>query len=93
MLIDSGSKHNLIDDTTWQPRKLNDVKVQSERLDQSKRFLAYGRIPLKLLTVFDAKLEIGEGDEYISTETTFYVIKGGQQALLGKVTARQLGLL
>lgn len=31
MLIDSGSKHNLIDDTTWELMKLRDVKISNER--------------------------------------------------------------
>ncbi|XP_062541096.1 uncharacterized protein LOC134209129 [Armigeres subalbatus] len=93
MLIDSGSTYNLIDDATWQLLKFNDAKFTAERHDDSKRFLAYGRVPLKLLTVFDAVLEIKDGLEKISTETTFYVIEGGQQSLLGKITARKLGLL
>lgn len=93
MLIDSGSTHNLIDDATWELLKLGDYKYSAERFDDSKRFLAYGKVPLKLLTVFDAVLDVMDGSEVISTETTFYVIEGGQQSLLGKVTARNLGLL
>lgn len=41
MLIDSGSKHNLIDDTTWEIMKLQDVNIRNERFDHDKRFLAY----------------------------------------------------
>lgn len=93
MLIDSGSTYNLIDDTTWELLKLKEVECHSQRYDTSKRFLAYGRVPLKLLTVFDAEIEIRDGPDVISTNTTFYVIKGGQQSLLGKVTARKLGVL
>lgn len=93
MLIDSGSVYNLIDDTTWQLMKLKKARFHAERFDRSKKFLAYGRVPLQLLTVFDAIIEVLDGDEVISCETTFYVIRGGQQALLGKVTASKLGLL
>lgn len=93
MLIDSGSTYNLIDDATWELLKLKDARFTAERDDDSKRFLAYGRLPLKLLTVFDAVLEVKDGAETISTETSFYVIEGGQQPLLGKITARKLGLL
>lgn len=32
MLIDSGSKHNLIDDTTWKLMKIRDVRISNERL-------------------------------------------------------------
>lgn len=65
MLIDSGSKHNLIDDTTWELMKLKDVKISNQRIEREKRFLAYGRIPLKLITTFDATLEIEDGERYL----------------------------
>lgn len=93
MLIDSGSTYNLIDDTTWELLKLKGVECHSQRYDSTKQFLAYGKVPLKLITVFDAELEIKDGFETISSNTTFYVIQGGQQSLLGKITARELGLL
>ncbi|XP_062557522.1 uncharacterized protein K02A2.6-like [Armigeres subalbatus] len=93
MLIDSGSKHNLIDDTTWELMKLRDVRVSNERMDKTKQFLAYGKLPLKLVTAFDAVLEIDDVGKVLKTETTFYVIEKGQQPLLGKATAQLLGVL
>ncbi|XP_055543303.1 uncharacterized protein K02A2.6-like [Wyeomyia smithii] len=93
MLIDSGSKHNLIDDTTWELMKLRDVKMTNQRVDTDKRFLAYGRIPLKLITTFDAELEVDDSGNLLKTKTSFYVIEKGQQPLLGKLTAQKLGLL
>lgn len=93
MLIDSGSKHNLIDDTTWELMKLRDVQITNQRLDTDKRFLAYGRIPLKLVTTFDAELEVDDNGELLKTCTSFHVIEKGQQPLLGKVTALKLGVL
>lgn len=93
MLIDSGSKHNLIDDTTWELMKLRDVKIYNERYDHEKRFLAYGRVPLKLVTVFDADLEINDGGKLLKTSSSFYVIEKGQQPLLGKITAQEIGVL
>lgn len=93
MLIDSGSKHNLIDDTTWELMKLRDVKIHNERTDSTKQFLAYGKIPLKLVTAFNAVLEIDDAGKLLQTETTFYVIEKGQQPLLGKVTAQLFGVL
>lgn len=92
MLIDSGSKYNLIDDTTWELMKMRDVKITNERNDTDKRFLAYGRIPLKVLMAFDAELQIDD-DNSLKTTTSFYVIEKGQQPLLGKVTAQKLGVL
>lgn len=93
MLIDSGSKHNLIDDTTWELMKLKGVNITNQRTDSDKRFLAYGRIPLKLITAFDATLEIEDGSELLRTTTSFYVIEKGQQPLMGKTTAQRLGVL
>lgn len=93
MLIDSGSKYNLIDDTTWELMKMRDVRIINNRTDNDKRFLAYGRIPLKLVAAFDAELKIFDGDDVLKTITSFYVIEKGQQPLLGKLTAQKLGVL
>jgi hypothetical protein len=79
MLIDSRSKHNLIDDTTWELMKLRDVVIRNERFDHEKRFLAYGRVPLNLITVFDADLEIEDEGKMLKTFAAFYVIEKGQQ--------------
>lgn len=93
MLIDSGSKHNLIDDTTWEMMKLQGIHIRNERFDHDKRFLAYGRVPLKLVTVFDADLEINDAGKLLKTSASFYVIEKGQQPLLGKITAQKIGVL
>ncbi|XP_058827498.1 uncharacterized protein K02A2.6-like [Topomyia yanbarensis] len=93
MLIDSGSKFNLIDDTTWQTMNMRNVKAKNLRTDTSKKFLAYGKVPLKVVVVFDAEIEILGTDRKLAEDTTFYVIEKGQQPLLGKISARQLGVL
>ncbi|XP_055589932.1 uncharacterized protein LOC129742110 [Uranotaenia lowii] len=90
ILIDSGSKYNLIDDTTWEVMKLQNVTVSNIRFDNKKNFRAYGKVPLRLITVFDASIRI-IGTQQINS--TFYVIEKGQQPLLGKITAQQLGVL
>lgn len=84
MLIDSGSKHNLIDDTTWNLMKLRDVQISNLRTDNSKQFLAYGKIPLKLVTAFDAVLEINDNEKVLKIETSFYVIEKGTTAFVRK---------
>lgn len=93
MLIDSGSKYNLIDDATWKTMMLRNVKANNLRMDGNKKFLAYGKVPLKLITVFDADIKILGTNRKLPTDTTFYVIEKGQQPLLGKITAQQLGVL
>lgn len=93
MLIDSGSTYNLIDDTTWELMKLQDVKINNQRFEREKRFLAYGRVLLKLVTVFDAEIRIDDNGKLLRASSFFYVIEKGQQPLLGKVTAQRIGVL
>lgn len=93
MLIDSGSTYNLIDSRTWEYMKLNGVAIKEQRMDNSKQFMAYGKCPLKLLQVFDSSIVINDSGEVIKQDATFYVIENGQQPLLGKITAKSMGLL
>lgn len=93
MLIDSGSKYNIIDDRTWNLMKIRNVDYRNARTGCDKRFLAYGKVPLVVETVFDAEIKIQDGDTVLSQVDTFYVIKEGQQPLLGKRTAKNLGVL
>lgn len=93
MLIDSGSKYNLIDDKTWEGMRRNGIQVIRERMDDRKQFLAYGRYPLRLLNVFDADIVVKDRENVITQRGTFYVIENGQQPLLGKITAISMGLL
>uniref|UniRef100_A0A2H1X000 RNA-directed DNA polymerase n=1 Tax=Spodoptera frugiperda TaxID=7108 RepID=A0A2H1X000_SPOFR len=90
MLIDSGCNHNLITDKTWLSMKENNSKVSNQSKDPQKKFVAYGSgTPLKLLGSFEAEIRLGKKSEI----ATFYVISGGTQNLLGKVTATSLGVL
>lgn len=90
MLIDSGCNHNLITDKTWLSMKENHSKVTNQNKDPQKKFVAYGSgTPLKLLGSFEAEILLGKRSE----NATFYVISGGTQNLLGKVTATSLGVL
>uniref|UniRef100_A0A336M636 CSON004694 protein n=1 Tax=Culicoides sonorensis TaxID=179676 RepID=A0A336M636_CULSO len=82
MCIDSGSKHNLIDDKTFRYMKENRAEMENSRFDDTKKFLAYGKYPLKLLTVFDAMIRVIDGEQTIEQMATFYVIENGQQPLL-----------
>lgn len=93
MLIDSGSTYNMIDDKTWKYMQRNNVTTTCERIEGNKRFLAYGKYPLNLLNVFEALIVIKDGKNIIKDIATFYVIENGQQPLLGKATARAMGLL
>lgn len=90
MLIDSGCKHNLITDQTWNKLKKNKVQVCNQEANPAKTFVAYGSAtPLKLMGAFDADIKLAG----TSLNTTFYVIKNGTRDLLGRVTATSLGVL
>lgn len=93
MCIDSGSKHNLIDDKTFEFMRKNNAEMNNKRKDDTKKFLAYGRYPLNLLLAFEATIQVTDRGKTIEQIATFYVIMNGQQPLLGKDTAKAMGLL
>lgn len=91
MMIDSGSKHNIIDELTWNYMQNKNAIIRNVRLS-NKRLLAYAqRSSLEIMCTFDADIEVVEGSH--KNSTSFYVIRGGEQNLLGRDTAKQLGVL
>lgn len=95
VLIDSGSQKNILDDETWEKMRIQGAEVQNFRSYSDQTFRAYGRSsdPLVVKHVFESIIEIEDGAKRISMETTFYVIEGGSQALLGRITAKEMGVL
>lgn len=90
MLIDSGSKSNIINDKTWDFMKQSNVIVTNQQKSSDKTFMAYGaKYPLMVLGSFDAKINI----PCKSIVAKFYVIKNGSRNLLGKETAISLNVL
>lgn len=90
MLIDSGSKSNIINDTTWEYMKKSNVTVFNQQKYSDKTFLAYGaKEPLKVLGLFDAQIKVCSK----SITAKFYIIVNGSKNLLGKETAVSLNLL
>lgn len=91
MLIDSGCRHNLITDQTWERMKKDNAQVTNQDPHPDKTFVAYGSAtPLKLLGSFKAKIKLAGRPQDI---TTFYVIENGTRDLLGRMTATSLGVL
>lgn len=90
LLIDSGSKCNLITDKTWNQLKSQKINVHDQVKSPDKVFLAYGsNQPLVVLGSFKTTIRIHDKNEV----ATFFVIKDGTKDLLGKVTAMALGVL
>lgn len=90
MVVDSGSTCNILSDKTWQQLKTSKVKVFNQIKNPKKVFMAYAsKKPLDILGCFDAEIKIN----VTTTSATFYVIKNGTKNLLGRKTAKSLGVL
>lgn len=95
VLVDSGCKKNIVDERSWSYIKANGAKIWNQTKNCEEVFLPYGENakPLTLLGKFDTTVSIEDGGEIIERTATFYVVKGGQQCLLGRITATSLGVL
>lgn len=90
MLIDSGSKYNLITDRTWTMLKEKGVKYCSQNNKPNKTLLAYGsNTPLNILGSFETEITVNNRTE----RANIYVITNGSRNLLGKDSAINLGVL
>ncbi|KAG6440823.1 hypothetical protein O3G_MSEX001465 [Manduca sexta] len=90
MIIDSGSKCNILSDKTWEYLKECKVHVSNQIANPDKTFVAYGsNTPLTVIGSFEATIRV---KNEIQTGT-FYVVKGGTRDLLGKETAIALKVL
>ncbi|XP_052744494.1 uncharacterized protein K02A2.6-like [Bicyclus anynana] len=90
MIIDSGSKHNILSDKTWSYLKKYKVAVRNQIAKPDKTFIAYGSDkPLIVTGSFDTDIQVAD---QVQT-ATFYVVKDGTRDLLGKDTAISLKVL
>ncbi|XP_058456768.1 uncharacterized protein K02A2.6-like [Malaya genurostris] len=95
VLVDSGCQKHIVDERSWNYIKANRVKIWNQTKNCNEIFLPYGENakPLTLMGKFDTTVSIDDGGRIIEKVATFYVVKGGQQCLLGRVTATDLGVL
>lgn len=89
VVVDSGSRFNIIDSKTWEFLKANGVVVfnQTKEVDQS--FKSYGEHPLTTLGIFEAVIET----KYKSISAKFYVVKDYGKVLIGYETGVPLGII
>lgn len=93
MLIDSGSKCNIITDKTWQYLKEHAVKISNKIKKPDKVLLPYGsKKPLDVIGSFEADIAARYANDTVR-EAVFYVIRNGTRNLLGKNTAIKLSVL
>lgn len=95
MLIDSGSSKNIIDDDTWRSMLKQGVKSWKPNYVPNTILRGYGRDakPLAVSHVLETTFTVGNGNNQRQETTIFYVVDGGSQPLLGKDTAKRLGVL
>lgn len=93
MLVDSGCKFNLITDRTFEYLKRNEASISNIR-EANIGMSAYGqKSKLTINCKFDATLALETPNTGRRLTTTFYVIRGGTQNLLGRQTASEIGVL
>lgn len=89
MVVDSGSRHNIIDKGTWDRLKLMHVCVTNMQQRSTKVFKVYGGAALDVVGSFTAKIAtIGK-----ETSAQFFVVNQNEKPLLGLDTASALGVL
>lgn len=95
VLIDSGSSKNIIDDTTWEHMLKQGVKTWTPSNEPRTTLRGYGlnSKPLTVSNVFESTVTVDGTSNDHKLAATFYVVVGGSQSLLGKDTAKQLGVL
>lgn len=90
MLVDSGSKCNIISENSWKFLKSKNVIVINQDNNPDKTFMSYAsQNPLTVLVCFDAEIKAGPG----TITVKFYVVKNGIRDLLGRESAIALNVL
>lgn len=89
VIIDSGSKYNLLDKNMWKQLQAMKIIVSNQKKECGKVFKAYGGYQLTVLGSFKAEVEVN--DKKMTTE--FFVMEEAGKFLLGRDTAMALGIL
>lgn len=90
LIVDSGSKHNILTLKDWEYLKQKGGLVKNSKRGSSKVFRGYGEEnQLTVIGSFEANIQAGMN----SALDTFYVIKEGKVSLLGDKTAKDMKLL
>lgn len=84
--IDSGCKSNLINEETWKYLKSHLILVTDKQKCSDKGFKSYSGHQLICMGMFTVQL-----DKY--TSARFYVMEGNGESLIGRRTAKQMGIL
>lgn len=89
VVIDSGSKYNIMGHKTWEYLKEKKIVVSKQRKDADHEFKAYGGHPLTVVGVFETKIETA----YKNCVADFYVLQDYGKVLIGYKTGIPLGIM
>lgn len=89
VVLDSGSKYNIIDLKTWEFLKAGKVEILSQSTKVDHEFKSYGEHRLTTIGSFTAKIET----RYSSQIANFIVVKDYGKALIGYQTGIPLGVI
>lgn len=87
IVVDSGSKYNIVDRETW--LELKEKGIQTSQRQKGRNFNAYGGHQLKFLGMFEARIETPTR----STKAMFHVADECGKFLVGMDTAKALGII
>lgn len=88
-VIDSGTKHNIIDKESYQDLEANNIVTTWRRKEVDTGFTSFGGHRLQFLGMFEANLQIG----HRQSMEIFYVANENGKCLLGYATAKRLHVL
>lgn len=90
MLIDTGTRRNIVPRVVWELMKLKGVKVFNQTKQVDITFYSFGsEKPLTVTCSFEATTEAAGK----KLNTRFYVVEEGKQCLLGTIAAEALGVV
>lgn len=89
VVIDSGSKYNIVDARAWEILKSNGIIVRNQRTTTDINFSAYGNHSLTFVGVFEARIETSKAKK----DADFYVFRDYGKILIGYDTAMALNIL
>lgn len=90
VVIDSGSRYNIVDAKAWERLKVNKIKVLSQSKGPNGHdFKSYGNFQLTMIGSFKAKIETS----YNECVAEFCVLQNYGKILIGYVTGKLLGVM
>ncbi|XP_062541427.1 uncharacterized protein K02A2.6-like [Armigeres subalbatus] len=89
MVIDSGADANIIGEVTWKRSKAAGMQMTLLTSVADRKLLAYATKHMDIVCMFWAEINAGGN----KATAKFYVVKDGQQNLLGEATANELKVL